>query len=151
MLNVLTQKMRILKIYGQLYSKTLKKCIITLNQLHILYQLDKETQTLHAILRSTVQCMIEWADTQVLRPVSRAILVCFGAFWKQPKKQRWMPARAAASRRTAHNTEPRSLIFLLQPHWTFARLNAADVFETQPTPPTSPLPSSYLKFYIHTS
>lgn len=68
-------------------------------------------QTLHAILRSTVQCMIEWADTQVLRPVSRAILVCFGAFWKQPKKQRWMPARAAASRRTANNTEPRSLIF----------------------------------------
>lgn len=37
--------------------------------------------------------------TQVLRPVSRAVLVWFGAFWKQPKKHLQTPAKAAASRR----------------------------------------------------
>lgn len=110
---------------------------------NILYQLDKKMQTLPAILWSTVQCMTEWADTQLSRPVSRALLVCFGAFWKQPKKRRPMPAGAAASGRTAHNTQPRSLIFCSNHTELMEGFMLLAHFEpNKPLPPPSPLPSS---------
>lgn len=66
--------------------------------------------------------------------------------WSRLKAAKKAMANASLSGcQQAYSTQHRAPLhdFLLQPHWTFGRLHAADAFWTQPTPPPSPLPSSF--------
>lgn len=70
---------------------------------------------------------MEWADARVLRPISRALLVCFGALWKQPKRATENASRSSCQQAYEQTTQnSASLIFCSNHTELFRRLHAAE-------------------------